>query len=103
MLSVKIPHSRPTPMISVRLCRLCAVEIVKAAFESEVVDPQEVFDALKPGAGADADPRGIPDSDDADLHPGDQELAASPQSEGNGDARTDEVQGKPAFYTSNPY
>jgi len=102
MLSVKIPHSRPTPMISVRLCRLCAVEIVKAAFESEVVDPQEIFDDLKPAAGADADPRDFNDSVGSDLLPADQALAAPPQSGGHDAARTNELQGQPTFHEEEP-
>jgi hypothetical protein len=70
------------------------VEIVKAAFESEVVDPQEIFDGLTPVAGADADPRGLNDSVGANLHSADQALAAPPQSGQHDAARTDEVLGR---------
>jgi hypothetical protein len=78
------------------------VEIVKAAFESEVVDPQEIFDGLTPVAGADADPRGLNDSVGANLHSADQALAAPPQSGEHDAASTDELQGQPTFHEEEP-
>ena len=43
MLAVTMPHSTPPQSAPLYLCRLCVLDIMKAAIGSELIDPAEVF------------------------------------------------------------
>ena len=43
MLDVMMPHSTPPQSAPMYLCRLCVLEVMKAAFRSDLIDPREVF------------------------------------------------------------
>ena len=43
MLAVAIPHSRFPQPVPARFCTRCVLEVMKAAFSSELIDPVEVL------------------------------------------------------------
>src|SRR5208337_1023763 len=49
MLGVTMPHSTPPQSAPLCLCRLCVLEIMKSAFQSDLIDPQEVLGDVKAG------------------------------------------------------
>src|SRR5208337_1643860 len=63
MLGVTMPHSTPPQSAPLFLCRLCVLEIMKSAFQSDLIDPQEVLGDVKAGD--------LPDSGTGGAHPGD--------------------------------
>jgi hypothetical protein len=99
MLPVTMPHSIPPQSAPLFLCRLCTLEIMKAAFSSELIDPSEVL------AGVTANLDRAPDSDGV-LPAASPDPALVPESEpGAGaptvdrrDAKTDERPGGESEY-----
>src|SRR5208337_639761 len=68
MLGVTMPHSTPPQSAPLFLCRLCVLEIMKSAFQSDLIDPQEVLGDVKA--------RDLPDSGAGGAHPGDAGVPA---------------------------
>src|SRR5271157_1341958 len=63
MLGVTMPHSTPPQSAPLFLCRLCVLEIMRSAFQSDLIDPQEVLGGVKAGD--------LPDSGAGGADPGD--------------------------------
>src|SRR5208337_150325 len=68
MLGVTMPHSTPPQSAPLFLCRLCVLEIMKSAFQSDLIDPQEVLGDVKAGD--------LPDSGTGGADPGDAGVSA---------------------------